>query len=148
MAIRKDRSTVIPCLMYRDALAAIEWLCRAFGFQEKAVYRDDDGGVLHAELTLGGGMIMLGTIKDNDYGSLVDQPDQNRGLETQSPYLVVDEVETLYQRVQDNGGEIVIELSAPDYGGQHFTCRDPEGHLWNLGSYDPWASPPSSGPDA
>lgn len=138
MAIRTDRSTVIPCLMYRDAPAAIDWLCRVLGFKEKAIYRDDDGGILHAELTLGGGMIMLGTVKDNDYGCLVTQPGGNNKLETQSPYLVVDDVEALYQRVLDNEGEIVIELCAPDYGGQHFSCRDPQGHLWNLGSYDPW----------
>ena len=22
----------------------------------------------------------------------------------------------------------------------HLVCRDPEGHIWNFGSYDPWAS--------
>lgn len=138
MTLRKDRSTVIPTLLYRDTPAAIRWLCDVLGFQEQAVYRDQQDTVVHAQLTLGGGMIMLGTVKDTDYGHLVRQPDQIGGLETQSPYLLVDDVETLYRRVQGHGGEIVIELSAPDYGGLHFTCRDPEGHLWNLGSYDPW----------
>src|SRR5262245_1446511 len=30
---KKTKATVIPCLRYRDAPAAIEWLCRAFGFE-------------------------------------------------------------------------------------------------------------------
>src|SRR3546814_2095903 len=45
-------STIIPCLRYRDALAAIDWLCRAFGFEKHAVYADGDT-VHHAQLTFG-----------------------------------------------------------------------------------------------
>ena len=33
---------------------------------------------------------------------------------------------------------IVTPLHHPEYGGAFFACRDPEGHVWNLGSYDPW----------
>ena len=37
------------------------------------------------------------------------------------------------------GAEIVWPLENPEYGGVFFACRDPEGHIWNVGSYDPWA---------
>ena len=30
-------ATIIPCLRYRDAPAAIDWLCQAFGFEKHAV---------------------------------------------------------------------------------------------------------------
>ncbi len=53
-------STIIPCLRYRDAQAAIDWLQRAFGFHAQAVYADGDT-VFHAQLTFGSGMIMLGS---------------------------------------------------------------------------------------
>src|SRR3546814_16900534 len=53
-------STIIPCLRYRDALAAIDWLCRAFGFEQHAVYADGDP-VHHAHLTFGNGLVMLGS---------------------------------------------------------------------------------------
>lgn len=33
-------STIIPCLRYRNALAAIDWLQRAFGFHAQAVYAE------------------------------------------------------------------------------------------------------------
>ncbi|MGH8122517.1 MAG: VOC family protein, partial [Rudaea sp.] len=55
------RATIIPSLRYRDALAAIDWLCRAFGFEKHAVYADN-GVVHHAQLTFGNGMIMLGSV--------------------------------------------------------------------------------------
>ena len=132
------KSTLIPCLRYRDANAAIDWLCRVFGMREHAVHREDNGDVAHAQLVLGGGMLMLGTARDNDYGKLIREPADSGGLETQSPYVVVDDPRVVYEKVKANGGEIVIELAAPDYGGEHFSCRDPEGRLWNIGSYDPW----------
>jgi uncharacterized glyoxalase superfamily protein PhnB len=50
-------NTVIPCLRYRDASRMIEWLCDTFGFKRHTVY--GQGGVAHAQLTLGPGMIML-----------------------------------------------------------------------------------------
>src|SRR3546814_14831595 len=55
--------TIIPCLRYRDALAAIDWLCRAFGFEKHAVYADGDT-VHHAQLTFGNGMVMLGSAEN------------------------------------------------------------------------------------
>src|ERR1700754_4166149 len=70
----KAKINVIPALQYRDAKAAIEFLCRAFGFEKKAVYEDKDGSVAHAELTHGNGMIMLGSAKDSEYGKLLKRP--------------------------------------------------------------------------
>ena len=43
-------STIVPCLLYRDAPAMIEWLCTVFGFSKKAIYMDGSK-VAHAELT-------------------------------------------------------------------------------------------------
>lgn len=31
-----------------------------------------------------------------------------------------------------------MEPEDQDYGGRLYSCRDPEGNLWNFGSYDPW----------
>ncbi len=57
-------TNIIPAMRYRDPNKAIEFLCQAFGFKEKAVYRGESGGVEHAELTFGNGMIMLGPVRD------------------------------------------------------------------------------------
>jgi uncharacterized glyoxalase superfamily protein PhnB len=134
------RSTVIPCLRYRDAPAAIRWLCQAFGFQEHAVHANPDGSIAHAQLTFGNGMIMLGSVlaEETPWGSLIRQPDGVGGVETQSPYLVVADTDLVYQKAKAAGAEIVIDIKDEDYGGRGFSCRDPEGHLWNIGSYDPW----------
>ncbi|WP_271411389.1 VOC family protein [Pseudomonas sp. Q1-7] len=131
-------STVIACLRYRDAPAAITWLCTSFGFVERLVVAEKDGGIAHAQLSLGTGMVMLGSVRDNDYGRLLRQPDETGGLGTQGLYLVVEDVDAVYARAVAAGAVIVLPLKDEDYGGRGFTCRDPEGHLWSIGSYDPW----------
>jgi uncharacterized glyoxalase superfamily protein PhnB len=135
-------STIIPCLRYRDAPQMIEWLCKAFGFERHLVVEDGKGGIAHAQLTLGPGMIMLGTARGDDdpFGRLQSTPAALGGT-TQSPYLVVRDADEVYRQAKTAGAEIVIEIKDEDYGGRVFSCRDPEGHLWNVGSYDPWKAP-------
>ena len=132
-------SSIIPTLRYEDAAGMIEWLCEAFGFERHAVYPDGAGGIAHAQLTRGSGMIMLGSARDDEFGALQQTPDA-LGSTTQSAYVVVDDVDGVYESAIEAGAEIVIEIRDEDYGGRGFSCRDPEGHLWNFGSYDPWAA--------
>ena len=74
-----SRSTVIPGHRYRNAPAAIDWLCQVFGFERHAVYEGENGTIAHAELTLGNGMIMLGTGKDDEFGRGFKSPQELGG---------------------------------------------------------------------
>jgi uncharacterized glyoxalase superfamily protein PhnB len=132
-------STIIPCLRYRDAHAAIDWLCKAFGFHQQAVYDDDQGGVAHAQLTYGSGMLMLGSVNDNEFGRRMVQPDQVDGRETQCPCVIVKDCKAHYEQAKAAGAIIIDEYAEKEYGGAGYSCRDLEGHLWWFGSYDPWA---------
>jgi uncharacterized glyoxalase superfamily protein PhnB len=136
------KSHIIPCMRYRDAPAAIEWLCNVLGFEKNAVYANDDGTIAHAQLSYGDGMIMLSSVlkAETEFGKQIKQPDEIGGLETQSPYVIVQDVDGLYEKVKAAGGEIVLEIKDQPYGSRDFSCRDPEGHLWNFGTYDPWAT--------
>lgn len=133
-------STIIPCLRYRDAPRMIEWLCDTFGFEKQFAVPDEEGGIIHAQLTFGGGMIMLGSVRmvESEWGRQIRQPDETGGTETQSPYLVVAGIDAAYARAKAAGAEIVRELQDTNHGSREFICRDPEGHLWSLGTYDPW----------
>jgi uncharacterized glyoxalase superfamily protein PhnB len=135
---KNTRVTVIPCLRYRNAPAAIEWLCRTFGFDKQLVVPNEDGTIAHAQLSFGNGMIMLGSVLKTEFGKLMKQPDEIGGAETQSSYLVVSDADLVYQRAKAAGAEILMEIKDEDYGGRGFSCRDLEGHLWSIGTYDPW----------
>jgi len=132
------KSTVIPCLRYTDAPAAIEWLCDVFGFEKRLVVPDEDNRISHAQLTHGNGMIMLGSVVETEFGRLMKQPDEIGGAETHTAYVVVSNADAIYERAKKAGARIAIEIKDEDYGGRGFSCYDLEGHLWNFGSYDPW----------
>jgi uncharacterized glyoxalase superfamily protein PhnB len=138
---KNTRATIIPGMSYRDAAAAIQWLCDTFGFEKQAVHEGKGGTVEHAQLTFGNGMIMCGTKRDSAYGKYIKQPDETGGCETQAAYVIVTDADVLYQRVKAAGAEILIDIKTEDYGGRGFTCRDLEGHIWTFGTYDPWTTP-------
>ena len=137
--IPKDtKATVIPCLRYRDAPAAIEWLCRVFGFEEQLVAPNEDGTIAHAQLSFGNGMIMLASVSDSPFGRFMKQPSEIGGAETQTAYVIVSDADIVYRQAKAAGAEIVFDIKDEDYGGRGFSCRDLEGHIWNFGTYDPW----------
>ena len=129
-----DRPTIYPYMQYRDAKAAIAWLERAFGFRTVMAHPDGDGGIVHAELSLGNGMVMLGSCKDTGLGVIM--PAQAGG-NTQGVYVVIKDADALYARAQAAGAEIVMSIRDTDYGSRDFSVRDPEGHLWSFGTYMP-----------
>ena len=133
------KPTIIPTLRYNDAQAAIEWLCNAFGFEQHLVVRGENDRIEHAQLTFGNGMIMLGSARDDEFGKLQAPPNSDDPIVCQSPYIIVTEIDEHYRNAVDAGATIVMPLTAEDFGGKNYSCRDPEGFLWNFGSYDPWA---------
>lgn len=134
------RANIIPGMRYRDAPAAIDWLCDVLGFERHLVVPNEDGTIAHAQLVLGNGMIMLGSAHGDEFGDIVG-PSSPDGALTQSAYVVVEDIKALYESVKASGANIVMELDEQHYGGSLFAVRDPEGQLWNIGSYDPWAEP-------
>ncbi len=134
-----SRSAVIPSMRYRDAPAAIEFLCRVIGFEKHLVVPGAGGTVAHAQLVLGGGMLMLGSVDNGSaYGKRIRQPDEIGGFETQSAYIVVADADAVHARAQAEDWPIVIAVKDQDFGGRGFSCLDPEGRLWSIGTYDPW----------
>lgn len=135
-------AVIIPTLRYRDAPAAIDWLCSAFGFARHLVVPGPDGTIAHAQLTFGNafgsGMIMLGSARDDDFGTRQQAPTEVGGPVTQSPYIIVDDADAHCARARAAGAEIVYDVQDQDYGGRLYSCRDREGHLWNFGTYNPW----------
>ena len=137
---KTTKATIIPVLRYRDAPAAIEWLCLTFGFEKHLVVPNDDGTIAHAQLSFGNGMIMLGSVlnDETEFGLLVKQPDEIGGTSTQSAYLIVTDADAVYANVIAGGARIAMQIRDEDYGGRGFSCYDLEGHLWSFGTYDPW----------
>jgi uncharacterized glyoxalase superfamily protein PhnB len=112
---------IFPFIRFADAEAALDWLGLTFGFEQHAVYRGDDGTVVHAEIALGNGIVMLGQGDPAEHGV----------------YVAVDDADAHYERAKAAGAEITRELEDTDYGSREYTTRDPEGNVWSFGTYRP-----------
>jgi uncharacterized glyoxalase superfamily protein PhnB len=134
---REVRGTVVPTLRYRDVPAAIAWLCTAFGFEKHLVVTGEDGSVRYAQLAFGDGMVMLGSAEDSVEDRLMAQPEETGGLETQICYLFVADARAHCARSKAAGAEIVLDIDDEASDGRGYSCRDPQGHVWNFGTYDP-----------
>jgi uncharacterized glyoxalase superfamily protein PhnB len=131
-------STLIPGLRYRNAPAAIDWLSTVLGFERKVVYEGENGVVHHAELTRGNAMVMLGTGKNDEYSRNFKSPVDLDGVETCGLYLVVPDADAAHSHAVAAGAVVVRPLQDTPYGSREFTVKDPEGHTWTAGTYDPW----------
>jgi uncharacterized glyoxalase superfamily protein PhnB len=127
--------TMYPILGYRDLGAAIDWLCRVFGFEPLEVMRNEDGSYAHVELRLGAGVIMPTTTRDQ---TNPENPWEGP-MGTQGLYVALDGVEAHYERAVAEGAEIVRPLATTDWGSRSYTARDLEGNLWAFGTYRPEA---------
>jgi uncharacterized glyoxalase superfamily protein PhnB len=125
-------SSIYPIIGYRDAPAAVEWLCRAFGFREYLRVDGPDDTLVHAELAVGpDAMVMVGSIQNDIFGLRVPaEIDAN----TSGIYVAIDNVADRYVVARDAGAEVLQE-PVHDGFGNRFTVRDLEGHLWIFGDY-------------
>lgn len=124
---------IYPTFRYRDAAGMIDWLEQAFGFRTHARYMDGDK-VAHAQLSFGSSMIMLGSVRDDEYGRMVGGPGSHGG---KSVYVAVEDTDALYERAKKAGAKILEEPTDRDYGSRDFICADPEGNIWSFGTYWP-----------
>lgn len=121
--------TVFPTLRYDDAGGAIDLLINAFGAERHAVYSEGDV-VQHAELSLGNGIVMFGSARD-------DAPATRGG--GGGIYVVVSDPEAHCAQARAAGAEIIREPFDTDYGSREYSTKDPEGNVWHFGTYQPFA---------
>ena len=131
---------LIPCLRYADAPAAIDFLCRAFGFVRHAVYADetDPKTIHHAQLTLNGAMIMLASARPGEQAWRT--PAQAGGI-TMCVYGVIEDLDAHAAVARAAGAQFETEpQDNQGYPGRGYSARDPEANLWSFGSYDPFSA--------
>ena len=114
---------IAPYLLYEDTAAALDWLAKAFGFQER--FRHPvDGRIDHAEMELAGGLIMLATP-----GTVYRSP-RRLGQATVVTHVYVDDIRAHFERAKEAGATIVREPADKPYGTIQYAAEDPEGHVW------------------
>ena len=139
-AIRQEveprrRPTIIPQLPYQDIRAALAFLERAFGFHEIPTARllTADGGIDHAMLEFGGGVIGIGP--EGHHGTISPK---SGGVGSQYISVYVDDVDEHYQHAVAAGARIATGLRDYAWGDRPYEAHrtyealDPEGHRWRF----------------
>lgn len=129
---------ITSAVFYDDASAAIDWLCRVFGFELRLVVKSEHGHVEYSELTFGEGMISV-----NESGGKSTRPEPLPcvspravgGVNTQVLCVCVDDVDAHCAQARAAGARIVDEPRTADYGDGYWSDRsyraiDLEGHQW------------------
>ena len=129
----RSPSDIYPSLTYEDAPAAIEWLCRAFGFHKRFVVDGPDNRIEHSELSLGTGVVMISSPKTEDNRR---SPKALAGV-AQALSVFVADPDGHYAVAIAAGARLVRELRTEEYGARGYMVLDPENHLWYFGSYRP-----------
>ena len=94
----------------------------------------------HAELRFDNGLVMVGSASnESPLRHLYVTPAEIGGRVTSPLYLIVKDCEQACARALAANAEIIMEVKTMEYGGKAFTVRDPEGYLWSVGKYCPWA---------
>lgn len=125
---------ISAAVTYQDPRAAIDWLCRAFGFELRLLVEGDGNRVEHSELVYGGGLIMVS--ERNEKYPWMRSPSQADGINTQSMMVYVDDAEAQHRRIEATGGARMLgKIETHDYGDDYWADRgfevvDPDGHHW------------------
>lgn len=131
---------IVPFIGYEDAVAAIVWLERAFGFEENRGERiEAEGVVMHAELELAGATIFASTptgyaspVRLREGSELARRAYDNPWV-IDGHFVEVDDVQTHCERARAEGATILRDLEEPGVGFRIYTAEDPEGHRWMFG---------------
>jgi PhnB protein len=128
--------TEVPYLAYEDGAAALEWLVRVFGFEERVRMLDDAGRLMHGEVVLGDGLVMLASPTHDYEGPARHRERCERAAKwSEGPWLnngvlvYVDDVDAHHARARDRGARI---LSEPQDGppARRDRAEDCEGQRW------------------
>ncbi len=131
--------TVVPFLRYSDAPAALRFLCDVFGFEEGLVAPGAGGTIAHAEVWLGEGAVMIGTVRP-DRGLHGVRTPRELGGGSSGIHVCVPDVDAHHARAKAAGAEIVQALE-DGAAGRSYVALDLEGNLWSFGSYAPSVRP-------
>ena len=121
-------ATIVPVLVYADAARAVDWLCTAFGFSER-LRAERNGVVMHAQLAVGDGAIMLG----REGGEF--RPPRRTGEVPQYVHVTVDDVDSHFAHAQRSGAHIVRPPADTPFGERQYSADDPEGHRWTFSQH-------------
>ena len=128
-SVTSPRPAFIPSLAYKDNRAALKWLQKAFGFEPSEVLTDAQGNIVHAEMSHGDGVVMIGS----EWADWTRSPASLGGKNTQRVHVRIEKgIDEHCARAREAGARIVMEPADQFYGDRTYIAADLEGHYWTF----------------
>ena len=126
---REKLPDLYPRLAYRDEMAALEFLVRAFGFEERREARMEHPDSTLAWLDVGDSVVMIGRAGADRHG--LDSP-LDAHATTAMLNVYVTDVDAHHARAAAEGARIVSEPQDMFWGDRRYEALDLEGHRWHF----------------
>jgi uncharacterized glyoxalase superfamily protein PhnB len=123
---------ITPNVFYDDPAAALEWLAKAFGFTTRMSMPGPDGGVMHAEMEVNDGVIMMSPTAS---AGAWKSPRSLGGSVTIGLYVYIDDVDAHCARARSTGAIIIAEPEDMFWGDRTYVVEDLEGHRWTFAEH-------------
>jgi len=122
---------ITPYLFYNNLPKALGWLKKAFGLETRFSIPGPDGELMHAEMALADGVVMMGAANPKE-GSM--SPSDLKGIH-QSLYIYVEDLDIHYRRSKEAGAQIDMEPEEMFWGDRVYSAKDLEGHIWTFAQH-------------
>jgi len=121
-----SKQRIIPMLSYDDCPAALDFLAKAFGFEERFRFAMPDGKIGHAEIGYDDNVVMVAS----SYEPFGLTSPRNLPLRHGQIFCTVDDVDAHYRRARAAGATIAAEPEDQSHGHRIYRALDLEGHRW------------------
>lgn len=130
-AIPDGYTALTPYLVCKDAAKAIEFYTKAFGAEELMRMPGPNGRVMHAEMKIGGAILMLSD-ENAERGHLSPSSIGGSGS---SIMFYTDDVDGMFNRAVSLGAKADQAPSDMFWGDRMGNLTDPFGHLWAIATH-------------
>lgn len=120
-----------PYIYLKDTNAAIAFYTKAFGATERSRMEGPGGSIMHAEIDIGGAVVMLA---DANPDWDMRTPDELGGR-SGSVFIYVPDVDATMAKVVENGGTVTEEAKDMFWGDRFGQIIDPFGHKWGIATH-------------
>ncbi len=131
MSIPDGYSALTPYLILSDATAALAFYERAFGARERLRLPAPGGKIGHAEIEIGGSVIMLA----DEFPAMDCKSPQAYGGSPISLHLYVVDADVTFAQALAAGAKIQRPLENKFYGDRTGSVTDPFGYVWHIATH-------------
>lgn len=112
--------TITPYPVVHGVARLLDFLRDAFGAEELGRYAGEDGRIMHVAVRIGDSVLEMG------------EPGGQWRPMPSSLHLYVPDVDAVYARAIEAGGESLYEPDLKPYGDREAGVRDPSGNFWYI----------------